>query len=97
VAAYVVVELKVNDPMQYDEYKMMAPASIAKYGGKYLVRGGKTEILEGKWAPARFVILEFDSVERARQWWSSEEYAPAKRMRQQSASTEMILVEGLKG
>jgi len=59
------------------------------------VRGGRTETLEGSWSPERFVVLEFDSVERAREWWASEEYAEAKALRQAIARTEMIIVEGV--
>jgi uncharacterized protein (DUF1330 family) len=60
-----------------------------------VVRGGKTETLEGTWAPRRLVILEFPTVERAREWWSSETYRPAKELRQSSARTEMVLAEGV--
>jgi uncharacterized protein (DUF1330 family) len=95
MSAYVVVQITVRDPARYEEYKVMAPASIAQYGGRYLVRGGKTETLEGTWLPTRFVILEFPSAERARAWWNSTEYATAKPIRQASADTEMLLVEGL--
>ena len=93
--AYVVVEIEVNDAETYARYKELAPPSIAAYGGHYLVRGGATELLEGSWRPPRFVILEFPSVERARAWWASPEYAPAKALRQASAQTDMILVDGL--
>lgn len=95
MAAYLVVEITVKDAVTYERYKQLAPPSIAAYGGGYLVRGGKTETLEGEWQPARFVILEFPSVQQARAWWESPEYAEAKALRQASADTEMILVEGL--
>lgn len=93
--AYVVVEIVVNDAQTYERYKQLAPPAIAAYGGRYLARGGATEVLEGKWSPPRFVILEFPSVERARAWWSSPEYAEAKALRQAIAETRMLLVEGL--
>ena len=92
--AYVVVEVDVQDPNTYEAYKAMAPPAIAKYGGKYLVRGAKCTTLEGAWDPKRFVILEFPTADKARAWWHSPEYAPAKALRQKSASTDMILVEG---
>lgn len=92
--AYIVVEIDIHDPTTYDHYKGLAPSSIAKYGGKYLVRGAKTTTLEGGWDPKRFVILEFPSAEVARKWWDSPEYAPAKKVRQSCATTDMILVEG---
>ena len=93
--AYVVVEISVKDAETYDRYKQLAPPSISAYGGRYLVRGGKTEILEGAWNPPRFVILEFPTAHQARAWWESPEYAQAKTLRQDCAGTEMILVEGV--
>ena len=93
--AYIVVEIDVHDPETYATYREMAPPSIAAYGGRYIVRGGRTETLEGTWSPARFVVLEFPDAERARAWWSSPEYAEAKALRMESATTQMILVEGL--
>jgi len=93
--AYVVVEIDVTDTEAYERYKAMAPPSIALYGGRYLVRGAPVECLEGAWDPPRFVVLEFPDAERARAWWASPEYAPAKALRQSSAGTEMILVEGV--
>jgi uncharacterized protein (DUF1330 family) len=93
--AYVVVEVTVHDPDRYDRYKLLAPPSIAAYGGRYIARGGAVETLEGSWSPRRLVLLEFPSAERARAWWSSPEYAEAKALRQASASTEMVLVDGL--
>lgn len=93
--AYLVVEINVHDAETYERYKQMAPASIALHGGRYLVRGGRTQTLEGTWQPSRFVILEFPTVQHAQTWWDCPEYAPAKVLRQASASTQMLLVEGL--
>lgn len=93
--AYVVVQIAIQDPATYEEYKTLAPASIATYGGRYLVRGGASEILEGSWQPKRLVVLEFPSAAQARAWWHSPEYAPAKAVRQRCARTEMLLVEGI--
>ena len=90
-----VVDVYIDDPVAYEEYKSLTPAAIAAYGGRFVVRGGEAETLEGDWQPGRFVILEFESAERAREWWSSPEYARAKSLRQQSSRTEMILVEGV--
>jgi uncharacterized protein (DUF1330 family) len=75
----------------------IAPPSIAAYGGRYVVRGGACEILEGSWLPPRLVVLEFANAERARAWWASPEYAPAKALRQASARTEMLVIEGHTG
>lgn len=93
--AYIVVNVDVKDPERYARYRDMAPPSIARYGGRYIARGGATEVLEGTYQPKRFVILEFPDADRARAWWSSPEYAEGKQLRQASASTDMILVEGL--
>jgi len=92
--AYVVVEIEVTDPVKYEKYKQLAPPSIQKYGGRYLVRGGEVQALEGKWLPTRFVILQFDSVDQAKAWWNSPEYREAKLLRQASARTAMICVPG---
>ena len=91
---FVAVEISIHDPATYERYRELAPPSIAKYGGRYAVRGGKMETLEGDWHPERFVILEFPSVERARAWWSSPEYAEAKALRQSCATTRMVVTEG---
>ena len=94
VAAYIVVQIAIRDPSMYEEYKALAPPSIAAYGGRYLVRGGGSEILEGSWQPARLVVLEFPTVAQAQAWWDSPEYAPAKAIRQRCAATEMLLIDG---
>ena len=93
--AYVVVEIEVLDAERYETYKRMVPPSLAAYGGRFVVRGGATETLEGDWSPERLVILEFPSVERAKAWWGSLEYAEAKALRQATARTQMIVVEGV--
>ena len=78
MAAYVIVDIDVKDPEGYARYRDLAPGAVEQYGGKYLARGGKTELLEGEWQPKRLVILQFDSAERAKQWLHSEEYREAK-------------------
>jgi uncharacterized protein (DUF1330 family) len=93
--AYVIVDITVRDRETYERYKQLAAPAVAAYGGRYLVRGGASESLEGSWQPARFVILEFPSVQKGRAWWASPEYAPAKALRQTCADTEMLLVEGV--
>ena len=95
--AYIVVQIDVKEPHAYEEYKVLAPPSIAAYGGRYIVRGGEVETLEGSWSPKRLVVLEFPDTARARAWWESTEYDAAKALRQRAASTEMILVAGLPG
>ncbi|MBI3450547.1 MAG: DUF1330 domain-containing protein [Acidobacteria bacterium] len=95
MAAYVIVNIGVEDAASYEEYKGPAAATVTEYGGRYLARGGTAEALEGDWKPRRLVILEFPSTARAREWWNSQEYAPLKALRQRCASTEMVLVEGI--
>jgi uncharacterized protein (DUF1330 family) len=95
MSAYVIVEIEVVDPVGYEEYKKQAGATVHKYGGKYIVRGGKAEVLEGDWNPKRIVILEFDSMERAKEWLNCEEYREPRKMRHRTAKTKMILVEGV--
>ena len=94
MSAYIVVQVEVTEPAGYDEYKKMVPSSLAAYGGKFVVRGGTCETLEGSWQPKRLVVLEFPSVAKAKQWWASDEYREAKTLRQRTAKTEMIVVEG---
>jgi len=94
MSAYMVVEVDVKDPERYADYRRMVPASLEAYGGKFLVRGGAVEKLEGDWEPPRFVVIEFDSVEQAKRWWDSDEYRQARNLRQETADTRMIVVEG---
>lgn len=93
--AYIIVEIEIYHAEVYEEYKKLTPPSLVPFGGKFLVRGGKTESLEGEWNPQRFVMLEFPSAEQAKAWWSSDEYAPAKAIRQRSSYTKMLFVEGI--
>jgi uncharacterized protein (DUF1330 family) len=95
MAAYIIVEITITDPNEYEEYKKLTPSSIAAYDGKFIVRGGQAEILEGNHKPERIVILEFPTVERAKEWWSSDVYSKAKIIRHRSAKTNMIVVEGV--
>jgi uncharacterized protein (DUF1330 family) len=95
MAAYVIVQVDVKDPVRYEAYKAMVPASLEKYGGRFLVRGGKTHTMEGDWSPSRFVLVEFPNVERAKAWWASPEYAEAKALRQATADSQLIIAEGL--
>lgn len=93
--AYVMVEVKIEDPAGYEEYKRLAPASIHSYGGRYLVRGGEATVLEGDWSPSRMVLLRFPSVARAQEWWNSPEYTEAKKVRASAATLDMIVLPGV--
>jgi uncharacterized protein (DUF1330 family) len=94
MSAYVIVEVSVYDPEAYEEYKKLTPAAVAAYDGRFVVRGGEAETLEGAWQPERIVVLEFPTVERAKEWWSSPMYTDAKVIRQRAATTKMIVVPG---
>jgi len=92
--AYVIVDVDTSDPVRYEEYKRMAQETVAQFGGRYIVRGGKMAIVEGEWKPTRIVILEFGSFDKAVEWWSSQEYAPAKALRQSLSETDIVIVDG---
>ena len=95
MAAYIIVDVEVTDPEEYQTYRQQTLATIEKYGGKFIVRGGQTETLEGDWKPGRFVILEFPSVEQARTWYSSPEYTAIIGIRHRASNSRMILAEGV--
>lgn len=94
MAGYIIVDVKVTDPEAYERYKASVPATLAAYGGKFIVRGGRAETLEGDWESNRIVVVEFESVEKAKAWWSSQDYAAPKQLRQSASVTKMIVVEG---
>ena len=93
--AYVVSEIDVTDPVKYEDYKKLVPASIALYGGRYLTRGGATTVLEGGWTPKRVVVLEFPDADRARAWYASPEYTKARAARAGASDAKIIVVEGI--
>jgi len=95
MAAYVIVDIEITDPVRYEEYRRLATPTVAAFDGRYVVRGGATATLEGEWQPGRLVVLEFPSVARAREWWDSPAYRPARDLRQTCARTDMIVVEGV--
>jgi len=95
MSAYVIVDLTIHDPAAYAEYGKVVGDSLARYGGKFVVRGGAIDVLEGNWRPQRLVVLEFDNAARARQWYDSEEYRLPKQMRMRASSANLVIVEGL--
>jgi uncharacterized protein (DUF1330 family) len=94
MAAYVFGEIEVTDPTIYEDYRKQVLAVVTKYGGKFIVRGGKVETLEGGWAPKRIVALEFPSMEQAQKWYRSPEYAPLIKLRQKASKGKLVIVEG---
>jgi len=95
MAGYVIVEITVNDPETYEKYKASVRPSIEAHGGRFLVRGGATETLEGDWAPERLVILEFESAAQAKKWWSSDAYREPKALRQSASNARLIIAQGV--
>jgi uncharacterized protein (DUF1330 family) len=93
--AYVLVDMTVTDPDRYEDYKRLAGPSVERHGGRYLVRGGDSEVLEGAWQPARVVVLEFPDVEAARRWYASKDYREARAVRAGAASGNFVLVPGV--
>ena len=97
MAAYTVVQVDVKDPEAFERYRAMVPATLEKYGGRYLVRGGDFTTTEGDWDPKRLVIVEFDSREQAEAWYNSEEYAKPKALRLSASESKAIIVDGVPG
>lgn len=94
MAAYVIADVTVKDPETYAEYRTHVPATVAKYGGRFLVRGGSYESVEGEWRPGRVVVLEFPDMAAAKAWYNSQEYGPLLKLRQSASTGHLILVEG---
>ena len=92
--AYCIAEVDVTDAEGFAAYREAVPATIAQYGGRYLARGGTVHPMEGDWQPKRLVVLEFPSVERALAWYHSAEYREPKALRQATATTRFVIVEG---
>ncbi len=95
MVAYVIAEADVSDPEKYEGYRKLTPGAIAAHGGRFIVRGGRTEALEGDWRPKRVVVIEFPSFERAKAFYDSPEYLAARKARAGAATMDLILVDGV--
>lgn len=93
MSAYVIAEVEVTDPAAYEDYRKQVPAVVTRYGGKFVVRGGRIESMEGGWSPKRVVVLEFPSMEQALKWYRSADYAPLIELRQKASRGRLIIVE----
>ena len=93
--AYLIANVDVHDHGRYERYRELVPATIEKFGGRYLARGGAVEVLEGSLPLKRFVIVEFPSSEAAKAWWASEEYGPVKQVGHETATSVLIVVGGI--
>ena len=94
MSAYVIAEIEVTDPAGYEEYRKQVLAVVTKYGGKFIVRGGKVDAREGGWNPKRIVLVEFPSLAQAQKWYDSEEYRPLIKLRQKASKGRLVIVEG---
>ena len=94
MAAYLIADIEVTDPDTYAKYAAGVPATVSGFGGKYLVRGDQGEVAEGTWTPKRLVVLEFESMERAKAWYNSPDYADLKKLRQSASNGNVIFAEG---
>ena len=92
--AYILAEVEVTNPAGYESYRPLAGASVAQYGGKFVVRGGKAELIEGAKEPARIVVIEFPDTAAAKRWYNSPEYQEALKIRLANSIGRVILVEG---
>lgn len=95
MAAYVIVQVNVTDEARYDEYKKVTPGTLELYGGRFLVRGGASEDLEGTRPNSRIVLLEFDSMDAAKTWYNSPEYGEARALRAEAAEAIFTVVDGV--
>jgi uncharacterized protein (DUF1330 family) len=93
--AYVIVDVTVTDQTAMEEYRKQVPGTLAKYGGRFIVRGGAHQTMEGDWKPNRLVVLEFPSMEQAKRWYDSEEYREPKAMRLRAGTANLVMVEGV--
>jgi uncharacterized protein (DUF1330 family) len=95
MAAYVIFDVEVQDAAGYEEYRQAGSPSVPPYGGKYIVRGGRVEVLEGTWRPSRVIVIEFESFEQAKRWYHSPEYQAALKGRLRTAVSKVLIVEGI--
>jgi uncharacterized protein (DUF1330 family) len=95
MTAYLIVQIDVRDAQKFERYRSMVPPTLEPFGGRYVVRGGDAETLEGSWAPARVVVIEFPDRDKAKQWLESDIYREAKALRHAAAHTEAIVVDGV--
>lgn len=95
MAAYLIADIEVHDAAGYEAYRQAIPASLAAHGGRYLARGGSTEVLEGDWQPRRAVIVEFPSAAALKQWYNSPECQRLKAIRERAAKSRLVMIEGL--
>jgi uncharacterized protein (DUF1330 family) len=94
-SAIIIANVRVTDPVQYEDYKKFSTLAMQAHGAEVLVRGGAVEVLEGDWTPDRLVVLKFPTVEKARAFYNSPEYGKARTAREGAAVMRMVVVEAL--
>jgi uncharacterized protein (DUF1330 family) len=92
--AYLIANIEITDPAAFDEYRKLVSPTLAAHGARYLVRGGKSEVLEGSWAPARLVVIEFPDMAALKSWYDSPVYRPLLELRNRAARSSVVAVEG---
>ncbi len=95
MAAYLIVELDVHDGVAFADYRARVPGVLARYGGKYLARGGNIRAVEGDWLPSRMTVMEFPSMERFQEFYDAPDYAELLALRKGAAETRMVVIEGV--
>ena len=95
MSAYVIASVTVKDPIRYEDYRRLVTPTLEKYGGRFIARGGRIEVLEGDWHPNRLVVIEFPSLDAARAWWHSPEYSEARAIRQATSEGTLLILEGV--
>jgi uncharacterized protein (DUF1330 family) len=95
VPAYIIADVTVTDPATMEEYRKHVPATLSPFGGRFIVRGGAHQTVEGDWKPNRLVVLEFPSMEQAKRWYDSEQYREPKELRLRAGHTNLVMVDGL--
>ena len=91
---YLIVRINISDTELFQQYPPLSTKAVEKFGGKYLIRGGAFEVVEGTWPAERTTVVEFESFDKAKEFYNSLEYSEAKKVRQESADTDFILIEG---
>ena len=94
MTAYAIGDVNITNPSKFEKYRGQAPATVKKYGGRYIVRGGPIVKMEGDWEPSRLVIIEFDTMTQLKKWYHSKEYSGPKQLRHESSNTNVVFMEG---
>jgi uncharacterized protein (DUF1330 family) len=93
--AYLIADIEIHDAVAYEEYKRIVPESVARHGGRFLIRGGAVDSKEGGWNPRRLTVIEFPTMEQARRFYDSPEYAPALAIRLKASNARLVLADGV--